>query len=314
MFLAENKIRLDYLETFKKVVETGSLLSVAKASNMSVSTVSVQIDSVESYFGIKLLERSASGVKPTKEGKMVYEVVCEVLRNLESARQMIQSLKTSHITFASGMVGAPIVAQIQTLFKVKYPKVTFTTEFAGALRCLEMVSEGKADVALVGYVPKGLDKEYIVKDIGTDELVLIGPPGCELFKREKIYLRDIIDCPMVVLNEEFGIRKSLDEALLKSNFNPADLLVAAEVDNIFSQIYSVSQGIGLAITSFIACKKVADLGIIEIRKIHDFKGKRTVYLVCKKRSLENENIRNFLNFVLYYKKTIFRNYDPSEIK
>lgn len=312
--MAENKIRLDYLETFKKVVETGSLLSVAKASNMSVSTVSVQIDSVESYFGIKLLERSASGVKPTKEGKMVYEVVCEVLRNLESARQMIQSLKTSHITFASGMVGAPIVAQIQTLFKVKYPKVTFTTEFAGALRCLEMVSEGKADVALVGYVPKGLDKEYIVKDIGTDELVLIGPPGCELFKREKIYLRDIIDCPMVVLNEEFGIRKSLDEALLKSNFNPADLLVAAEVDNIFSQIYSVSQGIGLAITSFIACKKVADLGIIEIRKIHDFKGKRTVYLVCKKRSLENENIRNFLNFVLYYKKTIFRNYDPSEIK
>ncbi len=312
--MTNNKIRLDYLETFKKVVETGSLLSVAKASGMSVSTVSVQIDSVENYFGTKLLERSASGVKPTKEGDMIYEVVCQVIKKLERAKQTIQNLKTNHITIASGIVATPIVAQIQTLFKVKYPEVTFTTELAGALKCLEMVSEGKADIAIVGYIPKGFNKEYVVKEIGTDELVLIAPPECGICRKDRIYLRDIVDYPIVNLTPEFGVRKSVEEALLKSKFDPSNLLIVAEVDNMFSQIYSVSQGVGLAITSFIGCKKVADLGIIEIRRIYDLKGKRTVYMICKKKSLENENIRNFLNFVLYYKKTIFRGYDSSTIK
>ncbi len=308
-----NKIRIDYLETFKKVVETGSLLSVAKSSKMSVSTVSVQIDSVESYFGTKLLERSASGVQPTKEGKMVYDAICDVLKNLESTRKIIKSLKTNHIVIASGVVGTPVVAQIQTLFKVKYPEVGFTNEFRGALKCLDLVAEGKADVAIVGYIPKGLGREYIVKYIGKDQLVLVGPPNCDLMKKEKIYLRDIKDCPLVALNDEFGITKSLHEALLKSNFNPASLMIASEVDNFFSQVYSVCQGIGLAITSFIASKKVYDLGIVSIRKIRDLKGMRGVYLVCKRKALENDNIRNFIDFVLQYKNTIFRDFDLNSI-
>lgn len=115
------------------------------------------------------------------------------------------------------------------------------------------------------------------------------------------------------MNDEFGITKSLHEALLKSNFNPASLMIASEVDNFFSQVYSVCQGIGLAITSFIASKKVYDLGIVSIRKIRDLKGMRGVYLVCKRKALENDNIRNFIDFVLQYKNTIFRDFDLDSI-
>jgi DNA-binding transcriptional LysR family regulator len=294
-----HRIRLDYLSTFLEVVEKGSLLAAAEEMESSVSTVSTQIDAVESFFGAKLLNRDVSGVKPTREGRIVYENARDVLRGVEETKRLLESLDKKRLDVASGCFGIPLIAELQSEFKKIHPDIGFSIELHGTRACFKLLDEGEVSLIFAGYVPKEIKGDrYFVTELGKDRLVLITPPDHEFASKEEVTLADIKTTPLVMVKEDEDIAKRVNIELAQHKLNPKDMVIGGVMDSIFAQIYGVVSGFGCAITSFIHAKKFAEVGLIKIREVKEFTDERRVLLICSKRSLENPDVKRFVDFAM----------------
>ncbi len=303
-------VRIDFMKTFIEVVNAGSLKKAAKNLGMSVSSVSFQINAIEKFYGAKLLERNVNGVELTDEGKIALKNMETIVSSVEEARKLIINIKGEKVTIASGMVGINVVYEIQTLLRTKYPEIDVRVELRGAHECIRGVINGTYDFAIVGDILKEhLDSDRLfVEEIGEDMLVLVVPNDHPLARKDVITVNDVIKEPIISLTDDYGITTSLKKALAASGVRYDDLNISYVVSDFFSQINGVSNGIGIAITSYIAACRACEVGMIKIKKIEGFKAKRKVYFVATKLSMESNRIKKYANLIIENGKTLFANF------
>lgn len=95
---------LEWLRTFKAIYETGTLSAAAQQLFISQPGVSLHLNSLESYTGNKLFDRSARKMVPTEKGKILYNWVFEPLEKMESAEQHFHKRsKEDRVTISVGM-------------------------------------------------------------------------------------------------------------------------------------------------------------------------------------------------------------------
>lgn len=292
------KVRLEYFNTFGEVVKEGSLFGAAKSLGMSVSTISLHVDSVEKFFGAKLLDKDVKGVKLTRAGELAHKNIKEVLEHVDKARNSIKNLKTRNIIIAMDCVGIPIISEIQRKYKKEHPDVHIATKVTGEYECLKLLEKGEVNLVLAGYTsPPRLGDKYHVEKMGDDMFILIVPTDHELARKEVVNTEDVLSHPIVTISEDYGC-DGLEDALKSVGRSGEEHKIECSVNDIFSQIYGVSAGLGTAVTSYILSRKYEEGGLIKIRKINDFIEKRPVYTICSEMTLENPLIRNFYEFLV----------------
>lgn len=74
----------------KSVVEHGSFRKAARELQVSQPALSISMDRLEAAVGVKLLERSPTGVVPTPAGEMLYSHAWFIQDEIDVARQQIQ--------------------------------------------------------------------------------------------------------------------------------------------------------------------------------------------------------------------------------
>ena len=303
-------VRLDFIKTFIEVVESGSLKKAAKNLGMSVSSVSFQINSIESFYGAKLLERGTNGVKLTDEGKIAIKNMKSILSSVEETKKLISNLRGDRITIASGMVGLNLVHAIQILLKSSYPQLEVNVALKGAHECVRGVLSGDFDFAIAGdLLDEHLELDRLNYDIlGKDHLVLIIPPVHELARKTAVTLEDITKYPIIMLDDSYGITTSTKKNLIASGLKLNELKIAYTVSDFYSKINAVSSGIGIAITSFIAACRACEVGLIKMRKIEGFRSERDIYLVSSKLSLESKKMKEYYEFILNKGRQLFEDF------
>jgi DNA-binding transcriptional LysR family regulator len=294
-----SRIRIDYLLTFVNVVDKGSFLATAEDMGISVSTVSTQIHAVESYFNTKLLKRHVSGVKATREGGIVYNNSKEVLRGVEETKRLLKNLGSKHLDVASGCFGIPLIAELKSEFIKKYSDLNLSIELHGTRACFNLLDEGEVSLIFAGYVPKEISPDrYFIAELGKDRLVLITPPNHVLAAKKEVNLEDVKKTPLVMVREDEDLAKRVKIELDKHNLSRVDLIKGGVMDSIFGQIYGVVSGFGCAITSYIHAKKFSEAGLVIIKDVKEFTDERRVLLICSKRSLENPDIKRFVDLAM----------------
>src|ERR1700686_2521871 len=86
-------MNLKQLEIFLAVAETGSFSRGAEATFITQSTVSQHISSLESDFGIRLLDRTGKGALLTEGGKVLFQHARQVIADVQAINQAIQRFK-----------------------------------------------------------------------------------------------------------------------------------------------------------------------------------------------------------------------------
>ena len=77
--------RLAVMETFVRVLETGSFSAAARHLNVGQSAVSKSIAQLEDRLGVRLLMRSTHGLAPTEAGQTFYERARRAIEEAEEA-------------------------------------------------------------------------------------------------------------------------------------------------------------------------------------------------------------------------------------
>jgi|Deesub1362B_J571_1020462.scaffolds.fasta_scaffold03730_3 DNA-binding transcriptional LysR family regulator len=288
-------MKLEYLHTFLKVVEEGSLLYAARALNMSVSTVSAHVNAVEEFFGEKLLERRKTGVELTEKGRIAALEIRSILKKLERARQEVAKRNMLPLRIALGNIpGVVLLPEILREYRQLRPEAEFSVFINNSSECASLLENSEVDIAVACFLESAIDREsYECIKLGADRLVLVVSEEHPLAKQRDVKIRQVLRHPLVTLSETSGITRYLHAALRRRGIPLNEIKSVAEVNSVFSQLQAVARNMGAAITSEIAARSM-NSGI-KIMEISDFRVERHLYVVCRRDTPHPER-EEFVNF------------------
>jgi len=163
------------MAVFKRVVEAESFSAVARETNMSQSTVSKHIASLEERLDTKLLNRSTRSLKLTEAGKEYYHHCIRILNDFQEAEASVGKGKidptgTLRIS-TSAAFGRTCILPYLSEFLSTYPDINIDLIFND--NYIDLVKEG-IDLAIrIGPLE---DSSLIARKIGSSPRLVVASP------------------------------------------------------------------------------------------------------------------------------------------
>lgn len=168
------------LETFITAVDCGSFTKAAELLYKSPTAVMKQMNALEIHLGIKLTERTSSGIKPTEAGKIIYR---EAKYLIDYSNKAVERAKAAEHTYDTTLcVGTSLLNPAKPFMDIwyrvnkKFPDyklhlVPFEDNHEGILSEIEKLGEkfdfligvcdSKAWLSLCSFLPLGRYRKMI---------------------------------------------------------------------------------------------------------------------------------------------------------
>lgn len=167
--------RLEAMRAFCRIVELGSFTRAAEALGLAKTTVSGQIQALESQLGIRLLHRTTRRVSPTTDGSAYYERVrtlLEDLDELESSVSVSRSVARGRVRVEMpSPLGRFLVIPALPDFIARHPLIHL--DVGCSERVVDLVQEG-VDCAIRG--GPVTDPNLVCRPIGQMRFSLCATP------------------------------------------------------------------------------------------------------------------------------------------
>jgi LysR family transcriptional regulator for bpeEF and oprC len=168
--------RLEAMRAFCRIVELGSFTRAADALGLAKTTVSGQLQALESQLGIKLLHRTTRRVSPTTDGSAYYERARAVLDDLDE----LEASVAQNRSLARGRVRVEMPSPVSRFllipalpdFVAQYPQIRL--DLGSSERIVDLVQEG-VDCAIRGGLVQ--DPDLVCRAIGRMRFTLCAAPA-----------------------------------------------------------------------------------------------------------------------------------------
>ncbi|MDF1799871.1 MAG: LysR family transcriptional regulator [Planctomycetota bacterium] len=212
---------LTLLRSFLATVDAGAITPAARALFLTQPALSRRLQQLEQEFGAPLLERSARGVSPTEEGRLVaeagrdlvarWDTLCSDVRalgNLESGRIRIGGGATA----VSFLLPAAIAS-----FQERYPGVLFQVKEAGSREVERDVADERLELGLVTLpIEPDLVAKLEVTPLICDQIVLVSAEGHPFHGKKRIAASKLDGQDLVGFESPSAIRSLIDGALAEA--------------------------------------------------------------------------------------------------
>jgi DNA-binding transcriptional LysR family regulator len=168
--------RLQAMEMFVRVAETGSFSKAAREFATTQPTVTKQVAGIEQRLNARLLNRNTRGVSLTRAGTLYYDRCKSILRQAEEAESIVRLGQTQ----AQGLLrvgssvafGRRVVVPLALEFLAQHPQLQLDLSFED--RYTDLVAQG-IDVAvrLGKLADSGLGARYL----GTNPWLMVASPS-----------------------------------------------------------------------------------------------------------------------------------------
>lgn len=167
--------RLQAMEMFVRVVETGSFSKAAREFATTQPTVTKQIAATEERLKVRLLNRNTRGVSLTEPGALYYEKCKSIVRDAEAADNVVRLRQTQ----AQGLLrvgssvafGRRVIVPLALDFMREHPQLQVDLSFED--RYTDLVAQG-IDVAL--RMGKLADSALGARFLGTNPWLMVASP------------------------------------------------------------------------------------------------------------------------------------------
>lgn len=152
------------LQYFVETVRCGSYARAAKNVFLSPSGILRAVGDLEKELGIKLVERSGRGVRPTSQGRILYEKALEVIDEVDDFRSLAKAVAAKpniahpiSISICATPYRGIVLSQhvLDAVYKL-CPKPSSSIYRGTSSTCLAALEEGVVQAAIIlGRVEKG---------------------------------------------------------------------------------------------------------------------------------------------------------------
>lgn len=168
------------LKTFLAVASTGSFTSAARRVHVSQSTASLHIKDMEEHVGVRLLDRTHDGARPTPAGRLM---VTYAHRLLGLEREAVTEVRakaampggTLFVAASTAPAEGHLPALLGRLARAQ-PHVEVAVRVGSTEASLAVLRAGECEIAFVGADPSAVD--LCVRPFAEDSLILVGRRGC----------------------------------------------------------------------------------------------------------------------------------------
>ncbi|WFU01084.1 LysR family transcriptional regulator [Rhizobium sp. CB3171] len=250
------------LKTFLAVARNRNFTRAAEEVNLAQSSVSDQIQSLETELGTKLFIRLRSGLELTAAGEALRPYAEETLMMADEARAAVEA--ASGRTAGTVTIGAlETIASVKlpqwlAAFQSNHPAINLRLKVAGSSDLLRKVEDGEIDVAFC-FDKDGLDERLAKRMISAEPLVLIAPPGQESLSKGGD-LAALASTSFVATEPGCIYRHLFDKAFDEAGIAAPKL--AAEVGSIGTIARLVAAGTGMSLVPRLAVADALDRGEI----------------------------------------------------
>jgi len=287
-------MKIENLEEFIHIAESGSFSKAADELFVSQSSLSKHILSLEKELGVELFDRSKKAIELTPIGQEILNDFKKIIVQKKLIHDKVHEYHTSkrmNVTIAS----IPVMAQynitgVLTLFKVKYPNSILTIREHEGCDITHLLETKECDLAFQrNYIPDGL-MEYL--PFSEDCLSVVLPEIHPLSTLASINLSEIHDEQFMFLDQGTMLYQLSEDACKKAGFVPQVTYYGRRPENIIELVKN-GMGVGLLMKRQAMYNKVEGIKVIPIEP----KTKSTIYLTRLKDSTHHYCSNLFWNFV-----------------
>jgi len=212
-------MRLEQLQAFLAVVETGSFQKAAQKCGLTQSTISRQIQGLEAEVGLPLVHRS-SQAKLTVGGDRFLPHARKICQEWQNALQEIAEIRDGRqpelCVAAVHSVCTHQLPPVLQRFCQDYPEVQLRITALGSDRALKVLKDGLVDVAIVMYNRFLSNTPDMVVQILYDELIkVLMAANHPLSHHETVSWKDLAQYPQVVYKDGYGMQRIVQEQFMR---------------------------------------------------------------------------------------------------
>ncbi len=291
-------MNLNLFKTFVKVVETQNLSKTAEEFGISQPAVTKQIQALEDFYAVLLLERSGRRLKTTEAGETLYQCSKDIIKTMEKTEKAMEEVAESRkgklYIGASTIPGQYILPLIIKKFKDKYPNVSLSMDIADTEKVFNQVAERELDIGIVG----GWMNNRKVDGFKwlEDELVVAVPDGHKFSRLTEVKVKDLLTEKWIIREKGSGTRRAVEDLLAANDIKKEDLIVYIEAGSTEAVLASIESGMGISVVSRWALKKDPYRKIKSI-KIADPRANRFFYVIYPRQKSRRKSVNNFLEYL-----------------
>ncbi|MEM7542908.1 MAG: LysR substrate-binding domain-containing protein, partial [Pseudomonadota bacterium] len=229
------------LKTISNVAVHRSFIRVSEVLNMSHSTVSLHIRSLEEELGVPLVDRSSRPPTLTKDGFDLAEQASRVLDLIEGIKQrsnkhtIAGSLHIGVVPSASSL----LVPQALQRFRARYPEVEITITNSLSQELAQQVKAGKLDLA-VTTEPRFPQHGLSIHHVATEPLYVLALGTCP----ETDPLELLCNYPFIWFSRNTWVGQEIERQLDELGLS---FPVNFEMDGLDAIAAMVRHGLGVSI-------------------------------------------------------------------
>lgn len=237
---------IDRIRAFFAVVEEGSVNRAAVRLRISQPALSRQMKSLEHDVGGKLLEREASGVKPTGLGHALMKSMRPALDTYESAladvrrqaRGLRSELRVGYLISAAQSVLTPALARLRKT----HPDLKLKLHDMSPKEQMDALRAGELDVALTGQEGAVAARDFFslkICSLGVVAALSASDPlaGCKNISLKELKARDFIG---IDEDQMPGRNRWMTGLCRTAGFKPRFVVVTDGITHVLSQVVSES--------------------------------------------------------------------------
>lgn len=306
-------MRLEQLQAFIAVADTGSFQAAAKLCGITQSTVSRQIRAIEESVGVPLFHRTAQA-KLTLAGDSLLPRATRICREWNQARQEIDDLmngKQTELCIAGiHSVCAYLLPPIVTQFCNSHPNVQLRVTALGSDRSLKVLRDGLVDISIVMHNPLlTSNQEMVVTPLYEEPVEVLMASDHPLANLSAVPWGEISQYPQVVFKDGYGMQRIVQGQFRNRD---EDIKVALELNTLDAFRGVVRQGNMIALLPQSALVESRHDPTLTIRPTQEPTLSRKVVIVTTQDRLMIPPIQQFCELVQKQVARTFNQIAPLE--
>jgi len=252
---------------FLAIAEEGHFGRAAARLVLSQPPLTTQIQALEAELGVRLLERTRKGARPTREGEALLPLVRRIAEDAGALEALARELRAGrHAPVAIACVTSALFDHLPPLvraLRAARPEAAVTVREMDTADALEALRRGEVEIALLR-----LDRDrppVRVLPLGADTLVAALPEGHSLLAESgPLPLSALADAPLLTLPRVISPAyfDAVVAACREAGFEPRGV---REVGSAMAQLSFVASGLGVAlVSSGMACIHPPGIGFREL--------------------------------------------------
>lgn len=287
-------VTVTQLVAFLTVLRRGSVTAAAEELVVTQPSVSAAIGALERELGVKLMERSGRGLRPTQAGKLYARYAADVLGLLDQgARAARESHGDGARTLRIGAVttaGEHLVAPLLRTFREGRGELEITLHVGNREDVFRRLLARELDVALTGRLPD--DAALHGRPFAPNEFVLIAAPSDPLARSGTVAVEELAGRPWLMREPGSGTRTLVEEYLVANELKPPILTLGS--NGAIKQ--AVALGLGLALQPRCAVQLELELGMLATIRPRGGLPQRAWYVVRSAVGPVREEVAAFMEF------------------